>query len=152
MNTIKSIFIQAYKESMVAFIIFDTIIQIVQTDREKKRKEEIKYIIYSLDYQINFLEKYKYEDYQYIARFKIPVRTLLKKCRRKQKTLEKYIKKEGENAPTNRRMINEKNNIEKLTNNINEIINFSVVHTTKEYIDILTEVRILMYVLHIYED
>ncbi len=152
MDTIKSIFIQAYKESMVAFIIFDTIIQIVQGDRERKRKGEIKYIIYSLDYQINFLEKYKNEDYKYIARFKIPVKTLLKKCVRKQKSLERYIKKAGKNVSTNSRILNQKNNIDKLINMIYEIINFNVARTTSEYIEILTEIRILTYVLRIYED
>lgn len=152
MDTIKSIFIQVYKESMVAFIIFDTIIQIVQGDRERKRKEEIKYIIYSLDYQINFLEKYKNDDYKYIARLKIPVKTLLKKCMKKQKSLERYIKKAGKNASTNSRIINEKNNIDKLTDKIYKIINFNVARTTSEYIEILTEIRILMYALRIYED
>ena len=149
MDTIKTIFIQAYKESMIAFIIFDTIIQIVQGDRERKRKEEIKYIIYTLDYQIKFLEKYKDDDYQYIARLRIPVRTLLKQCLRKQKSLERYLNKAGKNAFNNSRITNEKNNIDKLISNINKIINFNEARTTREYIGILTEIRILMYVLHI---
>ena len=152
MDTMKSLFIQAYKESMVTFIIFDTIIQIVQGDRERKRKEEIRYIIYSLDYQINFLKKYKNDDYQYVARLKIPARTLLKKCRRKQKSLERSLNKAGKNIHSNSRIINEKNNIDKLMNKINEIINFNIARTTIEYIKILTEIRIHMYVLHIYED
>lgn len=150
MDTIKLIFIQAYKESMVAFIIFDTIIQIVQGDRERKRKEEIRYIIYSLDYQINFLGKYENDDNKYATRMNIPVGTLLKKCQRKQKSLERSLNKAGKNAYSNSRIINEKNNIDKLIIKINEITKYNVARTTSEHIEILREIRILMYVLHIY--
>ncbi|WP_426349394.1 hypothetical protein ACPWSR_16895 [Alloiococcus sp. CFN-8] len=152
MDTIKTIFIQAYKESMVAFIIFDTIIQLFQGDMERKRKEEIQYIIYTLDYQINFLEKYKDDDYKYTTRLRIPVTTLLKQCLKKQKSLERNFNKAGKNAFNNSRITNEKNNIDKLISYINKIINFNEARTTREYIGILTEIRILMYVLHIYGD
>lgn len=150
MDTIKSIFIQEYKESMVAFIIFDTIIQIVQGDRERKRNEEIRYIIYSLDYQINFLEKYKNDNSKHVARLNIPVETLLKKCQRKQRSLERSFNKAGKNAHNNSRIINEKNNIDKLIIRINEITKYNVSRTTSEHIEILREIRILMYILNIY--
>lgn len=150
MDTIKLIFIQAYKESMVAFIIFDTIIQMVQGDRERRRKEEIRYIIYSLDYQISFLEKYKNDDNKYAARLNIPVGTLLKMCQRKQKSLERSLNKAGKNTHNNIRIINEKNNIEKLIIKINAITKQNVACTTSEHLEILREIRILMYTLHIY--
>ena len=151
MTTMKTIFIQAYKESMVAFIIFDTIIQIVQNDMERRRKAEIKYVIYSLDYQINSMRKYENEDYQYVSKLKIPVKTLLKKCRSKQKSIKRSLSKLKDSVSRSR-VENEKNNLEKLTNRITEITNFNEARTTKTYIEILTEIRTLIYVFKLHED
>lgn len=152
MDTMKSLFVQAYKESMVAFIIFDTIIQIVQGNRETRRKEEIKYVIYSLDYQIGFLKSFENNDIQYLSKFKIPVNTILKIIRKKQKCLDKKIKKAGKVLQYKEKLEKEKLRLNQLEEMIIDIVKFSEMRTTCKYINILSNIRILVYECNIYEN
>lgn len=152
MDTMKSLFIQAYKESMVAFIIFDTIIQIVQGNRETRRKEEIRYVIYSLDYQIVFLKNFENNDIQYFSKFKIPVRTILEIIRKKQKCLDKEIKKARKVLRYKEKLEKEKLRLNQLEEMIIDIVKFSKMRTTCEYIYILSKIRILLYECNIYEN
>lgn len=85
MNDLKIFFVQAFKESMLTFIIFDTIIQILQGNKDKRREEEIRKCVYSLDYVINFLKEYENRDEKYISGFRIPCKEVLRKCKKNKK-------------------------------------------------------------------
>jgi hypothetical protein len=123
MNSMKTLIMQAYKESLLAFIIFDTIIQIVEGNKDKRRETEIKTCIYSLDYIINFLRKFENREERYKARFKIPQNELLKVCNKNKKN--KYC--------------------QELESDLKDFKFWGEVHTTKEYVNKLWEIRMQIY-------
>lgn len=68
------------KESMMTVVIFDTIFQFKQSERNTKRIKDIRYVYQSLDMQIAYLSDIYYSSDKYIARLKVPSYCIEKEC------------------------------------------------------------------------
>ena len=70
------LFAQAFKESALTFIIFDTVVQIFQSNK----KEHFRYLYCSLEFQCSYLCQFKNNSHQYAAKMSCPVDEAIKFC------------------------------------------------------------------------
>lgn len=82
MEEFRTWFFSGFKESMVAFIIFDTLIQIIENKRATELEQEINNLIYSIDYLMLQLSNYTSSSI-YRAHIKIDISSLKKLARKK---------------------------------------------------------------------
>ena len=83
MEEMRNLFISGFKESMLAFIIFDTLFQAAESNRTLRAEKEIKNIIYSLDYLILQLSRYANSTCIYKIKAKYTVASLINICNKK---------------------------------------------------------------------
>ena len=145
MNELKTHFLQTFKEGTLTFIIFDTVIQILQNSHSSKIEKSILYLQQSIEIQLIYLSQFQEENYKYIAKFKVPVHEVLKICKKNIQRIENVKRKKISNI--------EKNRLEEQRNNNSQLIellkticfNEQNENTTKEYINCLKNIRWLMY-------
>ena len=128
MININSIFIQPYKESMVAFIIFDTLAQNIESKKDKYLETELKSFIYSLDYILQHLIKYESSLTLYKLNIMVPKAHLLLLCEKNKKN-KRYLR---------------------IKRQLTEGEFWLEPHTNKEYIDRIQLVRMEIYQINKY--
>lgn len=94
MNIVKEYFLDTLKESMMTVVIFDTIFQFKQSERNTKRIKDIRYVYQSLDMQIAYLRDIYNSSDKYIARLKVPSYCIEKECYKEAKKWGKALKRQ----------------------------------------------------------
>ena len=140
------IFNQAFKESTLTFIIFDTVVQICQNNKKEQFEKSCRYIYSSIDIQCSYLEQYQNLSNTYIAKMIMPIDSVIKHCRKNANKVQKKMKNKRL-SDANIKALNIEhgyyNQLEKLLLFLQ--FNNSEEHTTKEYISYLRETQWLMY-------
>lgn len=83
MEEFRAWFFSGFKESIVAFIIFDTLIQFIENRRTTELEQEINDLIYSIDYLILQLSNYTSNCSIYRSHIKIDIKNLKRLSRKK---------------------------------------------------------------------
>ncbi|MDO5559498.1 MAG: hypothetical protein Q4F95_07850 [Oscillospiraceae bacterium] len=145
LNNIDYLIIQAFKESMLAFIIFDAILQIRENNKEQKSKEfsqMIKDAIYAIDSNIFFLQKYSYIQTDYCLNIKIPIETIVLKAQELLYSTQNRIKKIKNHSSI--RYIDlelQKTNLQELIEDAEKISGKEQCNNSEEYILILSDLK-----------
>ncbi|ADZ82494.1 hypothetical protein [Cellulosilyticum lentocellum] len=82
MEVLRTTFMSAFKESMVTFIIFDTLIQLIESKRIERKKQNLKDLIYSLDHIFNVINNCREIDTIYRLKFRFSIDELLILCKK----------------------------------------------------------------------
>lgn len=137
---------QAFKESALTFIIFDTVIQICQNDKNEKLEKSCRYIYFSMEIQCSYLEQFEDAYDAYIARMIIPVDTVIKFCR---KNIRKYKKKINKKrlSDLNKKALRIQCSYYEQLGEMLVFLRYKNIekHTTKNYISYLRQIQWLMY-------
>lgn len=137
------ILFQAFKESTLTFIIFDSIIQFLENKGDEDIKKAHKYLYASIDVQSRYLEQMNNDDILYIARMKIKRNPIIKCCDNEIKKLEKEQKKRSSYI---RNYKNQKLDYYKeFKKELNWICTNTEEHTNAEYIEKLHKIQWLFY-------
>lgn len=145
MEETKFIFMEAFKESTLTFIIFDTVIQMCQNNHKEREEKAVRYLYSSLEIQCSYLNQFCASSNVYIAKLMVPINAIVKMCN---KTIEKNRKKiNRKKVSTNRKIVFEKQNeeLEKLKELLLYIYYNCEEHTTNEYVLYLRQIQNLMY-------
>lgn len=143
---------QAFKESTLTFIIFDTVVQIYQNNKKERVKNALIYIFCSIDSQCSYLEQFQSDTDAYIAKIILPVDFLVQYCIKKMKIYKRKM--------TNKRLSEIKKDAlyvqygyyEQLKEKLIFLrYNNSKRYTTKEYIFHLRQIQWLMHKCDIWQ-
>ncbi len=129
-------FLNPFKESMMTFIILDTLVQIWKNKKNEEKQYQVRYIIESLNIQIIFLNEQTMYTGKYIGKMKLPVNHILKECKRKIKELNRH---KGSD-----KYIDKLDSWKNLRDGIDMLVNNSNIYSTKEYVEFLKNVRYYM--------
>lgn len=145
MEYAKSFYTEAFKESMMTFIIFDTILQIFSNKNSEKKQYQMRYVFESLNVQINFLVEQGTNDDKYVGRISCNTKLIYKECDRKIKELKKR-QKLYKNTYQLECWIKLRDNIDILAKNYFTTRN---TYSTKEYVQFLRHTRDCMIKCHL---
>lgn len=144
----RMIFPQAFKESTLTFIIFDTVIQIWLNNYKEKTKKAIHYLYASLEIQCSYLSQFENATNKYIAKLKI-ANDIMRMC---YKNIRQNIRQNVKRINKKKTPTEIKNNLEKKNERLSMLMESLQVcrsnsdeYTTKEYISLLRKVQCLMY-------
>lgn len=138
------IFNQAFKESTLTFIIFDTVIQTYQNYNKEKIEKKFKYLYASLEIQCSYLKEIK--NSSYVARLKVNVKDIQKYCKKNIKQYNKKINKKNILPSWKNSLIVWHSYYEKLEELLEFMENNNQEFTSKEYIAYLRKIQWLMYI------
>lgn len=138
------IFNQAFKESTLTFIIFDTVIQTYQNYNKEKIEKKFKYLYASLEIQCSYLKEIK--NSSYVARLKVNVKDIQKYCKKNIKQYNKEINKKNILPSWKNSLIVWHSYYEKLEELLEFMENNNQEFTSKEYIAYLRKIQWLMYI------
>lgn len=94
MEEAKVYYIDAFKESMMTFIIFDTVMQILGDKKDEKKQYQIRYAYNSINIQIDYFEEQEKNEYKFIGKMNFMANYILKDCNRKIKKFKKLKRKQ----------------------------------------------------------
>ena len=94
MEEVKVFCIDAFKESMLTFIIFDTVMQILSDRKDEEKRYQIRYVFNSLNIQIDYFKEQEKKEYEFVGKMKFKTDYILKDCNREIKKLEKLKRKQ----------------------------------------------------------
>lgn len=145
MEETKLIFFEAFKESTLTFIIFDTVVQICQNNHKEREEKAVRYLYSSLEIQCSYLNQFCTSSNVYIAKLMVPINVIVKMCNKTIKSNRKKI--DRKKVSTNRKIAFQKQNeeLEKLKELLFYIYYNYEEHTTNEYILYLRQIQNLMY-------
>jgi len=149
MEAWKLIVNQAFKESTLTFIIFDTVVQICQSNKKEKFDKNCRYIFFSMEIQCSYLEQFEDTSDKYIARMVLPSADVLKLCKKKIKKYTKEIKKKRISDVRRTILSAQCDDFKQLDRMLIFFRNNNEKHSTKEYISYLRQVQSLMHRLGI---
>lgn len=145
MDIVKEYFLDALKESMMTVVIFDTIFQFKQSERNTQRIKDIRYVYQSLDMQIAYLRDVCNSSDKFIARLKVPSYCIEKECHKEAKKWGKALKRQKvkslyyvkyKTQYENNKLLYEK--LQWIRTNRNEV------YSSEYYIDCLQQIKELM--------
>ena len=145
MEYAKAFYTEAFKESMLTFIIFDTVMQIRDNKNSEKKQYQMRYAFESLNVQINFLVEQDTNDDKYVGRIRCNTKLIYKECDRKIKELKKR-QKFYKNTYQLECWIKLRDNIDILAKNYFTTRN---AYSTKEYVQFLRHTRDCMIKCHL---
>lgn len=137
---------QAFKESTLTFIIFDTVVQICQNNKKERLERACRYIYSSMEIQCSYLEQFQNAPDAYVAKMIMPIDAVIMLCRKKIRKNKKKM--------NNKRLSEVKKNALSIQSGYYEQLGEKLVflrynnnekHTTKEYIAYLRQIQWLMY-------
>lgn len=137
---------QAFKESTLTFIIFDTVVQLCQNNKEERLEKSCRYIYSSMEIQCSYLEQYQNASDKYIAKMIMPVDAVIKFCGKNISRCKRKMKKKHLSDAKRDALYIQSGYYEQLKEQLMFIrYNNSEEHTTKEYISYLRQIQWLMY-------
>lgn len=145
MEEAKAFYIEAFKESMLTFIIFDTVMQIRDNKNSEKKQYQMRYAFESLNVQINFLVEQVENDDKYVGKIICNTKLIYKECDRKIKELKKR-QKFYKNTYQLECWIKLRDSIDILAKNYFTTRN---AYSTKEYVQFLRHTRDCMIKCHL---
>ncbi len=148
MNQFNIIFSQAFKESTLTFIIFDTVVQTFQSNKKTHLEKSCRYIYSSMEIQRSYLEQFQNfsdPDYAYIAKMKLPTAAVENLCSKEIKSCTKKLHRKFLSDTQKNSFRIRCNDHEQLKENLRVIRSNTQPRTTKEYISLLRQIQLLMY-------
>ncbi len=149
MEEAKMLYIDAFKESMMTFIIFDSVMQILSDKKEEKKRYQIKYIYHSINIQIDYFKEQAKTDYKFIGKMNFKANYILKDCTCKIKKLKKLINKQKVHNKIYEKYVFQLSCWEGLKDNIVFLVNNKNSYCIEEYLEILKNTRDCMAQCHI---
>lgn len=149
MEEAKVFFIDAFKESMMTFIIFDTVMQILGDKKDEKKRYQIRYAYNSLNIQIAYFKEQENKEYKFAGKMNFKANYILKDCNREIKKLEKLKRKQKKHNKTFDRYVYQLSCWESLRNSIVFLICNKNSYSTEEYLGILKKARDSMVQCHL---
>ena len=157
MEEVKIIYIDAFKESMMTFIIFDTVIQILGDKKDEKKRYQIKYAYGSLNIQIDYFKEHEKKEYKFVGKMNFKANYILDDCKREiekcEKLKRKYEKRKeiyGKYKETYDINMNQLSDWENLRDSIICLINNKEFYSIEEYLRMLKKARDGMVQCHLF--
>ena len=141
---LRDVFLSAFKESMLTFIIFDTVLQATEAKRDGKKKYSIEYYRESIAFQKEYLRENVALDKVYIGRLNVPINYIKRDLSKQKKYWEKCLKHQ---KVENKFFFKYRNNLDicqRLINNIDLLLYNSKEHEKLYYINLLRSTEILI--------
>lgn len=146
MEETKFIFMEAFKESTLTFIIFDTVIQMCQNNYKEKKEKVARYLYCSLEVQCSYLSQCCNSSKEYRAKLLVPINEVVKKCNKMIKKNEKVLKRKKLSPNRKFNLEKQDEDLEQLKKMLFDICNhYCKMRTTKEYVLYLRQIQCLMY-------
>ena len=149
MEEAKVFFIDAFKESMMTFIIFDTVMQTLGDKKDEKKRYQIRYAYNSLNIQIGYFKEQENKEYKFAGKMNFKANYILKDCNREIKKLEKLKRKQKKHNKTFDRYVYQLSCWESLRDSIVFLIYNKNSYSTEEYLGILKKARDSMVQCHL---
>lgn len=149
MEEAKAFFIDAFKESMMTFIIFDTVMQILGDKKDEKKRYQIRYVYNSLNIQIDYFKEQEKKEYKFVGKMNFKVNYILKDCNREIKKLEKLKKRQKKHNKIFDRYVYQLSCWESLRDSIVFLICNKNSYSVEEYLGILKNARDSMIQCHL---
>lgn len=147
MEEIKAYYIDAFKESMMTFIIFDTVMQIMGDKKDEKKRYQIRYAYNSINIQIDYFKEQEKNENKFIGKMNLKTNYILKECNSEIKKFEKIIRKQKKH--NNDRDMYQLSCWKSLRENIHFLTCNKNSYSTEEYLEILKKARDSMIQCHL---
>lgn len=144
MEEIKLIFFGAFKESMLSFIIFDSVIQICQNNYKEKKVREVRYLYGSLEAQCAYLNQFRDLSKGYSAKLLVPKDEVVKRCDKMIKMNNKMLKGKKILPDTKKDLEKQNEELAQLKKLLEIYSNCGSMFTTNKHIFNLRQIQYLM--------
>lgn len=141
MEEAKVFFIDAFKESMMTFIIFDTVMQILDDKKYEKKQYQIRFVYNSINIQIDYFKEQEKSEYKFIGKMNFKANYILKDCNREIRKFEKLKREQKKHNKILDRYVYQLSCWESLRDSIDLLIYNKNSHSTEEYVGILKRAR-----------
>ncbi len=149
MEEAKIFFIDAFKESMMTFIIFDTVMQILGDKKDEKKRYQIRYAYNSLNIQIDYFKEQENKEYKFVGKMNFKANYILKVCNREKKKFEKLKRKQDKHNKIFDKHEDQLSCWESLRDSIVFLIGNKNSYSIEEYLRILKKARDSMVQCHL---
>ena len=149
MEEAKVYYIDAFKESMMTFIIFDTVMQILGDKKDEKKQYQIRYAYNSINIQIDYFEEQEKNEYKFIGKMNFMANYILKECNRKIKKFKKLKRKQKKHNKIFDQYVYQLSCWENLKDSIDLLISNKNAYSIEEYLEMLKRARDSMAQCHL---
>ncbi len=149
MEELNNYCIEAFKESMMTFIIFDTVIQILGDKKDEKKRYQIIYAYNSINIQIEYFKEQEINEYKFVGKMNFKVNHILKDCNREIKKFKKLKRKQKKHNKIFDRYVYQLSCWESLKENIDLLICNNKPYSIDEYLGFLKKARDSMIQCHL---
>ena len=149
MEEAKVYYIDAFKESMMTFIIFDTVMQILGDKKDEKKQYQIRYAYNSINIQIDYFEEQEKNEYKFIGKMNFMENYILKDCNRKIKKFKKLKRKQKKHNKIFDQYVYQLSCWENLKDSIDLLISNKNAYSIEEYLEMLKRARDSMVQCHL---
>lgn len=141
MEEAKFYYIEAFKESMMTFIIFDTVMQILGDKKDEKKRCQIRYAYNSINIQIEYFKEQEINEYKFVGKMNFKANYILKDCNREIKKFEKLKRKQKKHNKIFDRYVYQLSCWESLRDSIVFLICNNKSYSIGEYLGVLKKAR-----------